>query len=476
MVLAFGAVSPVAAQTGSVYTFKQFGFEDRLMVGPFGSARVSFSLPPTWQLAEGTEILLRYTHSLGTKTVGGASSTANWVGGTMLIYYNDILIDTIFLTAQGEFTKSILIPAEALRSVVANEPQSVEVFFDASSMCNYPDVQSVVSIQSTSEMRFSYFMVPPPLELSKYPSPIYQESVFGPMGVTVVIPDSPSAAEIESALSVVASIGAMSGGELKLALSTLSDLSVEARTTQNLILVGGPSKFPILQDIAFPYSAAGGSFAVNGANADDGIIQLARSPWNDLSVILFVSGNSDSAVIKAGRAVATGRLVPSVRPDTSIVKDVNPVKESSEVREDRTFADLGFTNKTVYGLEELYVIIDFSATAEQALSTEAYVDLVTAHSDFLDFNASGMTLVLNDEVIGSIKYDKEMDEITTTRVKLLSSVLRRGRNQLTIISDLAALPDCSGKNLDKTWVTLIESSSSISPKQRRHLQLGKRRI
>ncbi len=484
--LAFGAVLPVAAHTGlignsydlqdqqagNVYTFKQFGFQDQLMISPFGSTALSFNLPPSWQIGEGTEVLLRYNHSLGSTASAGTSAT-NWVGGTVFVYYNGILIDTIFLSEQGEFTRSILIPAEALKSAVPNETQSISILFDASSMCDFPNTQSVLSILSTSEIRFSYFVVPPPLDLSKYPSPIYQERVFGPVGVSIVIPDNPSAADLESALSVVTSLGAISGGELKYAFSTLSSLPVESRTTQNLILIGNPSKFPILQDIVFPYPVTGGRFSVSNANEDDGIIQLARSPWNELNVILLVSGNTDAAVVKAGRALATGMLVPSVRPDVSLVRDVNPVAEP-EIKEDRTFADMGYTNLTISGVAEQFSFINFFVSAEQALSSDAYIDLVTVHSDLLDYDTSGMTFLLNDEIVGSLKYDKEADQITTTRVKLLPSALRRGKNQLTIIADLGIITDCESQNLERAWVTVSSSSLFHLPKTAQTFALGKR--
>jgi len=101
-------------ELGNVFTFEQLGYSEKLMVGPFDSTSIFFSLPANTQLKSGTSVTLKYALAWS-----GSTETVTDIGvaGTLLVYFNDELIDTIVLNGAGETTKEIIIPDIALNAV-----------------------------------------------------------------------------------------------------------------------------------------------------------------------------------------------------------------------------------------------------------------------------------------------------------------------------------------------------------------------
>ena len=97
----------VSGQLENAVTFEQLGFSEKLMVGPFDSTSVYFSLPANVNLAEGSSLFLEYAVAW---SGSGDVNLENSVLGTLLVYFNDELIDTIVLNGSAETSKEILIP------------------------------------------------------------------------------------------------------------------------------------------------------------------------------------------------------------------------------------------------------------------------------------------------------------------------------------------------------------------------------
>jgi hypothetical protein len=456
-------------QTGNNFTFDDLGYEERIMVGPYDLESIFFSTPPTWQLTSGT-INLRFT--TGGTFAGESLESAGWVGGSIFVYFNEELIDTVLLDQTGEATKEIQIPANALEPVTDDGRHILSFLFDATYTCDFEDFQENLIISSDSVLDLQYQPKAPSVDLSSFPFPIYQPNSPSTTNLTLVVPDQPSADELQAALTVSAGLGYIVDDGLDLTLVSLSELSENILNSNNIIFVGLPTELSSLQDVEFPVPITNGEFVISGAAQDDGIIQIAQSPWNISNVVLLVSGNTDIGVIKAAQTVGTGVIVPSGREDVSVITQVNP-ETSVSVLEDRTLGDLGYTNETMQGTLGQYLSYYFYASPEQAYSTGAYIDLVTSHSDLLDYERSGITLLLNDEVVGSLRYDKDSDQVETTQIKFLPQVLNQGINRLEIIGDLKPVYDCYSTDIQDTWVTVSESSLIHLPNNSQQVDIGK---
>lgn len=464
LVMFGGGVSPVYADysnqistTDSIFTFKELGYSERLMIGPYDSVRLFFSLPPTWKLETAATISLRFSFAGGNNS-SGVTGQGTIIGGVLSVVFNNVIVDTIVLDQNGPFAREISIPAEALKPVSNDGRNVLALVFDASVDCDRLDVKSTLIVSSASEIDLQHTTVAPSVDLANFPVPIYQPQALIPTTTALVIPDEPTIGEIQSALAVMAGLGSITNGELNVQLVTANKLTTDIRNSSNLVFVGLASKFSDLQNIVLPVSVANGKLDLIGLKEGDGLVQIALSPWNQANILLIVSGNDDEGVIKAGQALGSAPIVTSGRPDISVISSISPLSSGEVVLEDRTFSDLGYDNQAIGGTNGQYLSYDFFASSEQTFSTDAYIDLVISHSKLLNFDRSSVTVILNSNVIGSLQFSDQSEQVETTRIKVLSGILRRGNNKLEIVSDLVPNNDCAAPNSSNTTLTIGQSS------------------
>ena len=162
----------VTAELGNIITLNQLGYTDKVMVGPYGASSVLFSLPSTWQLTPDGTLTLYYSFTGGLIN-NGLANQAVVAGGTLTVYFNNVVIDTIVLNQSGNMTALISLPTSSL-TPAADGRYKLSFFFDASVNCNYLNVASTLVISSSSELNLQHQVLPPPTDLSNFPRPIYQ--------------------------------------------------------------------------------------------------------------------------------------------------------------------------------------------------------------------------------------------------------------------------------------------------------------
>lgn len=442
---------------GNIYTFKDLGYSERIMLGPYDTERMQFSLPPTWNLSASTKITLRYSFTSNNVNTGTVFSEGN-LGGMLIVSFNNIVIDTIMLENNTPSMVEITIPADALRPTSGNGRYSLSFFLDASFDCD-EYTQSALIIAENSTVDFQYSEIDPVLDLSLFPRPLYQPDPLVPINTVMVVPANASKAEIQAALSASAGLGSITNGEMVIPLLAEDVLTQTLLEANNVIFVGTPSKLQLLDSINFLTPFIGGKVVINGAVDDDGIIQMAISPWNPARVVYFVGGNNDAAVLKAGQTLGTGYLISSGRPHISVIRSVNHDAVPSLISENQTFADLGYENQLIGVGESQYLTYNFFASAEQAASADGYLDVVTSRSDLIDYERSGVVVYVNGEFLGNLDFSEPSeDQITTTRMKFLPGVLNRGVNIIEIVGNLIPYDRCVYQDFVDSSMTVAESS------------------
>ena len=136
--------------------------------------------------------------------------------------------------------------------------------FDATYTCDFEDFQENLIVSADSELDLQYQPKAPSVDLSTFPFPIYQPNSPITTDLTLVVPNQPSASELQAALTVSSGLGFLVDGGLDVALVSLSDLSENILTSNNIVFVGLPTEFSVLQDIAFPIPITNGEFVING--------------------------------------------------------------------------------------------------------------------------------------------------------------------------------------------------------------------
>ena len=438
-------------------SFSQLGLTDTFMYGPYDTLVVDFSTPVDWQLSAGAAIQLTLVPSFTPGTLSTGAASAGFSGGTLSVSYNGTNSLQVPLTWTGEKTITIALPLDALRSTRQDGRQELELFLDAGTDCK-DNGRTDVIVKAASFISLPHTYVAPSTRLTDLPKPFYIRSSFAPVPAVVVIPDKPSAAELQAAMITFAGFGHMTQGNLTLSLALAGQVSQATLQTSNLILVGKAADLALLNGLALPAPSDGTQFAAQNAGADDGIVEMAVSPWNKSNVVLVVGGNSDSAVIKAAQAVSSGNLRSGVSADLSLIANVLDSIETLNVTEDRSFADLGYASIMLQGIGLQSTDVTFTVPAGQVAKEGANLQLIFNNSGLIDYNSSGLTVYLNGETIGSQSLTKETASNASVTINIPADLVKQGTNNLTIEVNLDPADNCSLFAQDNLWASFSSSS------------------
>jgi hypothetical protein len=217
----------------------------------------------------------------------------------------------------------------------------------------------------------------------------------------------------------------MTSGRLALSLIPVGALTSSIRDGSHLIFVGGPGAFGLLADAPLPAPLGEQGFDAADAAPNDGIVQMAVSPWNNEKVVLVVSGNAEIGVIKAGQAVSAGVHPVGEQSNLALIAEVQPdALSAGEIGLDQTFADLGYAIETVSRIGVNAIEYRFEVPSGLIADREARLDLVFNHSALVDYERSGLVVRLNGEPIGSVRFSDESANAGQMTFNLPSSAVR----------------------------------------------------
>ncbi|MBA4376388.1 MAG: hypothetical protein C0401_09480, partial [Anaerolinea sp.] len=305
------------------------------------------------------------------------------------------------------------------------------------------------------------------LDLRLLPEPIYQLGSNTHAASALVVPDSPTAAEMRAALIVSASFGRMSRGKLPLSLVTASQFAISVWTNTNLIFVGKPAAFPMLSQVSLPAPVSGTAFVSSEIQPEDGILQMTISAWDNTKVILVVSGNTDAGVVKAAQALSVGSIQTGSYPNLAIVLNVNAGSSTvakaetlaipTSTQQTNTFGDLGYASQTVTEIGTSTAEYQFDIPPGFVAAENAYLDLMFSNSTFLDYTRSGLLIYINGRVVGSARFSDETAQTAILRINIPHNFISAGSNSLSFDVNLAPLNESSGESFG-LWATIYSAS------------------
>jgi hypothetical protein len=442
----------------AVVTFGELGFQETSLVSPFDSTRVLFSIPPNWRLVPNGEVQLEYEVTLTGADVGLVGSEQNPYGGSLAVTFNDKLVSTIALRDLGTQTLTLSLPPESLVASRQDGRHQLTISLNAQFSCLY-NIRALVIIKPTSSFKLPFEVSSPALDLSRLPAPFHLRNALLPDKTLLVVPNEPDVKELKAALNVMSGFGSLVGETFDFSMVTAGELTDTLLADSNLIFVGRPEQFDLLEGINFPLAVENQKFAnLPPESETDGVIQMAVSPWNESKTALLVGGASTDAVNKAAQAISSGRILVYENPALAYVADVQLLSRSLPVVEDFTLQSLGYKTETISGIGLNSVQYLFNASKEQLNSQEATIDLLYYHSGLLDYGLSSFSVELNNQVIASSAFAKESEQLTTLQIKIPPGILRFGENRLTISARLFAITSCDTSGFSNPWLTISDQS------------------
>lgn len=456
-----------AGENPVTVSFADMGYSDTDLSSPFDSTSVFFSIPPNWKLAEGGVIELNFDVVLSGSDVGNIVNGQNPYGGFIAIRFNRQLIDTIYLDNQdivGNYTRTIQIPSNALTAVRRDGRHELDITLDASFSCTY-DIRTLVHIKSISTFTLPYTVVPPQLDLANLPMPFYMRSSLLPDRTLFVVPDDPATGELQAMLNTVAGFGTLVvGSDYGFDVTSISQLTDTDKESRNLVFIGMPKNFDLLSAVQFSVPILGGEFTNLLPDAgNDGVVQLAPSPWNANKAILLISGNTPEAVNKAARAVSSGNLFIAGNPALVYVSDIQSFINSAPAVEDFSLEDLGYQTQTLSGVGLDSVEFQFNVSQEQVATQDGYVELSYYHSGLMEYGTSSFTISLNDQDISSNVFTEDSVQVTQLQINIPKGILKYGTNRLQISASMVPSLSCDTTGFSDPWFTISNQTKLHIP-------------
>jgi hypothetical protein len=453
-------------------SFAMLGQTDILMRGPYSTTNLRFGLPFNWAFEEGANLQLTITSSLVTDAANPVAE-GQPIGASLSVTYNRNQIAVIPLTAGTNVVYDIPIPPDALIPTLSDGRHVLELILNADTDCD-PNLlhQTSIAISSASQFTFPYIEQSPVIDLQQLPRPIFQRDSVYPVDAVLIVPDQPSAQEMQAALIAAAGLGRMSDAQLPFSLLSSSQLTEEILTASNLIFLGKAENLSLLRDVELPAPLSADGFDADGSQPEDGIMQIAVSPWNTGRALMVLSGSTDAGVVKAAQALSYGSIQAVADTNLAIVTDVAPPTMADEnagldtlASATHTFRDLGYDVATLAGLGRSEFVVDFYVTPGLIASDGSYLDLVYNNSALLAFERSGLNVSLNGNLIGSLRFSDETASTATQRIRISPSQVLPGSNQLRIQAELAAPTNCGLTDQTNLWASVLPESSLYLPLQ-----------
>lgn len=444
-------------------TFASLGYIDSDLVGPLDGTRRVFSVPANWQVKPGSTVYLDFNVLLTGSDVGPAAGDPTTYAGTLTVLFNNKVLGYVQLDSSGSKTASFTIPAEAITSIRENGQHELSIQLDAQLDC-LDDVRTTVTVFATSRFDLLFDITSPELNLSRLPAPFYLRNSLLPDTTLLVVSSQSTVEEMQAAINVMAGFGSLVGQTFNFSLITDDKLTPELLATSHLIFVGMPGKISVLEQVGFPVPIVGQQFVgVPAESVEDGVLQMAHSPWNPDKVVLLVSGNSGLAVIKAAQAAGSGKIFVHSDPTLSYIRDVQTLASALPVVVDFTLADLGYESEQISGIGVGQQDFNFFVAKEQLASKDGRLDLVYYHSGLLDYGVSSIIVEINGQIISSVPFAKESEQITTLEIKIPPGILRFGENTLTVQALMEPNLSCDLSGFSDPWLLLSNQTAFHLP-------------
>lgn len=192
----------------------------------------------------------------------------------------------------------------------------------------------------------------------------------------------------------------------------------------------------------------------------DGIIQEIPSPWNQGRAILIVTGLSDEAVRKASQAMSSETRFPGMSGAVALVREAllpSEINHTASVSGDMTLADLGYEDGIIWGDSPQQADYLFEVSGWQ-LTDEAAIDLYFSHSQRIDYQDSGLTVLLNRNPVASVALDDKNSDEGLIHISLANADVRTGENRLTVSVDMSLPGECAALQSEQAWLRIKNTS------------------
>ncbi|MDW8298699.1 MAG: cellulose biosynthesis cyclic di-GMP-binding regulatory protein BcsB [Anaerolineae bacterium] len=430
-----------------------FNVRDIELSTPLSNSRFNFRVPDNWLASGANTLRLDLSYAINVTTA--AATPVTTPPAVLRVRLNGVPIAAFTLTVNdtGRRLVEVPLPAEIMGDPTLRD-FNIQLTLEGREQC-LQGIESRVRIAAaTSEIAFQYRLLPPPLDLSLYPRPFYNNTpaVLGET-VAFVLPQRPEPLDYEAAASLAAGLGALSRNRVRI-YAVRADELTEADRLANQLWIGQIGKHAAI-DAAyaarrFPTRLeADGSLFVGRTRIapDDGIAQIILNPDNPKAAIIAVTAQTPEGLRKATQVLSGPPAIIGLGGPVALVSQIGqtPATDREAVLAERvTFADLGYVNAPIYGAGLQFGEIVFTMPDGVVLTDDAMLDFRFDYSDTLAEANATVTLFMNETPLNStfLRNPRTGERITQLKARIPPfSVISGARNTLLIQIDSSGLVD-----------------------------------
>jgi len=417
-------------------TLEDMGYtSDDTVQGVLVTREYGLSWPDAWEAQPGNTATLQFSHS-----------PALDPRSTLTVEFNGARLSSVLLTPENaeEGTLQIALP-ENLINVGYNGLRLNFYMGLYDFNCRDIDDPAVwTTVHKTTTFHLSYTLNIPEPNLANFPLPFMDNSPLVENHVTFILPDHPTPAELNAAVTISAKLGQLAAWRT-MYLHTLTEGQAQDPTAVkgDLILVGRADRLQTLRDAPPPFvSWQGGQPVLIDSERvslppEAGVLWEQLSPVDATTVMLIVTGATDEAVLTAARALADEGTYPRLVGQLGMVLNVPyPPPTDMVVGQAITLEELGYEERTAWGSREQSMKYTVPLPFVWQIQFESTLDLHFAHSAIVDPEESSLSVLLNDTPVGSILLTPENAEEAQVSFQLPARLFKYGNNTLSVLSDM----------------------------------------
>jgi hypothetical protein len=435
-------------------------FGDIVLRGVNPSATLYLPLPEEWRIQSGRLILLlSHSHVLRPDS-------------TLTLKLNGVPVSSVSLTeSNAEKAKwTVDVPANALTGDTLVVSFSGYLRTSDDPCHDLDEVANWAKISSDSILWLEYARQSPELDLGHFAYPFIRAHSWTRDAAVFVLPEEANGTEMTAAYSIATRLGQQATWRsLDLYVVTPSQLTDEMKGTYSFVLIGRPTRMPVLQQVTLPIHTDAGDNIRDAAGltlpADSGVLAVASSPWNPERAVLAVTGNSDSGMVKAAQSLSLPSLPAVVRGPVAFISESPKFTAETTTALDWSavsLSALGYTEHIANGLGPQRILFGFDLPLRTVQSGQLTVYF--SHAPFVSTDRSYLNVIVNTIPVRGVYLDADNETRGTLVVNLPTNQLKPGvRNTIEFLFEfhLTRHEDCTSPALEQAW-GIIHADSALS--------------
>ncbi|MGD0708510.1 MAG: cellulose biosynthesis cyclic di-GMP-binding regulatory protein BcsB [Anaerolineaceae bacterium] len=461
------ATTPTSTEHVS-FTLNDLGYtSDDEFQGVLVSRQYVVNLPQNWNYSQPATVTVRFSHS---PSLNSHSSLA--------VDWNGTRVGSVLLDPSNVDQGSLQLEIPATSLVAGYNSITLQFYMGISdNFCKDFDNPAVWAVvHNTTSFDLAYSPQQPNLDLHTLPGFLIDPSLIRKNTVTLVLPNQPTASELNAAALVSAKLGQIADWRT-LDVKALPLEQFQAQQPAGNVVFIGSAQHLAAQSASLlpPFVGTGDSLQMrdlNGKNItpDSGVLWLQASPNDPASTWLSVTAASDAGLQKAASAFATTSAYDRLSGPLGVILDTPASDAAASAAPDLSYslADLGYADIVATGMRQQTSYITFPVQLAFNSQGEATFKLIFSHSTQLNPDRSSLDVLVNNVPVTSIDLNSQNAQNAEVDVKIPLRLLKLGDNTLTLTGNIQVNQSteqstlyCTDKYYSDSWLT-IDSDSTLS--------------